>query len=84
MTRHHMVNGIKIPFTSEEEISRDAEESVWADGATARAAEEVQRNRRAAYLSESDNLHMEEERGEVAVGTWAAKISEIKARYPKD
>ena len=46
-------------------------------------AEEVQNNRRAAYQSEADHLHLEEERSEVEAGTWVAKVAEIKARFPK-
>ena len=49
-----------------------------------RAADQVQDNRRAAYQDESDHLHFEEARGEVSGGTWAAKVAEIKARFPKD
>ncbi len=41
------------------------------------------RNRSVVYRSETDHLFFEEQRGEVAVGTWAAKVAEIKARFPK-
>ena len=84
MLRHHMVNGTQVPFTPEEESARDAEEAAWADGAAARAVEAVQNNRRAAYQAEADHLHLEEERGEVAAGTWISKVNEIKARFPKE
>ena len=84
MARHHMKDGIQIPFTAEEEAARDAEEATWAAEAPARAAQEVQNNRRGAYQSEADALFFEEQRGEVSAGTWAAKVDEIKARYPKD
>ena len=83
MPRHHMINNEKVWFTPEEEAVRDAEEQAWADGAASRAAAEVQSNRRRAYQAESDHLHLEEERGEVPVGTWAAKVAEIKERFPK-
>ncbi len=83
MPRHHMINGVQVPFTPEEEKGRDAEEQIWADGAAARAGEEVQRNRRNAYQSEADALFFEEQRGEVSEGTWAAKVDEIKLRFPK-
>jgi len=33
MARHKMVNGVRIDFTPEEEVARDAEEAVWAAGA---------------------------------------------------
>jgi hypothetical protein len=83
MPRFHNVNNVKIQFSAEEEAARDAEEQVWADGAEARLANDVQNNRRRAYQAESDHLHLEEERGEVPVGTWAAKVAEIKERFPK-
>jgi len=38
--------------------------------------------RRAAYTAESDQLFFKEQRQEVAVGTWLAKVTEIKARWP--
>lgn len=36
-----------------------------------------------AYRLESDPLFFEEQRGDVPPGTWLAKISEIKMRFPK-
>ena len=84
MTRYHATVDGRVPFTPEEEAAWDAEQQAWADGASARAAEAIQGKRRAAYREEADHLHLEEERGEVPVGTWAAKVAEIKARYPKD
>ena len=83
MARHRATPNGNIPLTEAEEAARDAEEQAWADGAAARAAAQVQANRRRAYQSESDHLHLEEERGEVPVGTWAAKVAEIKERFPK-
>ena len=32
MARHKMVNGVRIEFTPEEEVARDAEEAAWAAG----------------------------------------------------
>ena len=83
MPRYHNINGENVQFTPEEEAARDVEEQAWIDGAAARAAERVQSSRRAAYQAEADYLHLEEERGEVPTGTWAAKVAEIKTRYPK-
>ena len=48
-----------------------------------RAAGEVQRKRRQAYQTEADPLFFEEQRGEVSAGTHAAKVAEIKLRFPK-
>ena len=83
MARIKMVDGVNRPFTAEEEAEQDSQEAEWAAGAAARAAEAVQTNRRNAYREEADHLHLEEERGEVAAGTGAAKVAEIKARFPK-
>ena len=33
MARHKIVNGVKIMFTPEEEVARDAEEAAWEAGA---------------------------------------------------
>ena len=49
----------------------------------ARREKETKAQRRGAYKAEADHLHLEEERGEVPAGTWAAKVAEIKARIPK-
>ena len=32
MARHKMVDGVRIDFTTEEEVARDAEEAAWAAG----------------------------------------------------
>jgi hypothetical protein len=37
MARHKIVNGVRIDFTPEEEVARDAEEAAWAAGAFDRA-----------------------------------------------
>ena len=47
------------------------------------SVQEVQSNRRNAYQAEADTLFFEEQAGEVAAGTWAAKRAEIKLRFPK-
>jgi len=89
MPRHHtnwdaaQQKQIDVPFTLEEEAARNAEEAIWTSEAPARAAEEVQRSRRSAYQSEADPLFFEEQAGEVSAGTWTAKRSEIKSRFPK-
>ena len=83
MPRYHNVDGIISPYTPEEEVAKDAEEAAWAAGAAARATAKVQADRRVAYQTESDPLFFEEQRGEVPAGTHAAKVAEIKTRFPK-
>ena len=53
MTRHHLINGIQVPFTAEEEAARDAEEAAWSAGAFDRAIADL-RQRRNKLLQESD------------------------------
>ena len=53
MTRHHLINGVQVPFTAEEEAQRDAEEQAWNDGAFDRAMADL-RQRRNTLLSASD------------------------------
>ena len=53
MTRHHLINGIEVPFTAEEEAQRDAEEAAWSAGAFDRAIADL-RQRRNKLLQESD------------------------------
>jgi len=83
MTRYHATVDGRVPFTLEEETLFDKEAAAWEAGAPARAAAQVQANRRAAYQAEADPLFFEEQRGEVPEGTHASKVAEIKARFPK-
>jgi len=53
MTRHHLINGIQVPFTAEEEAQRDQEEQAWNDGAFDRAMADL-RQRRNRLLTECD------------------------------
>ena len=45
MERHKMVDGIRIPFTAEEEAARDAEEAQWEAGAFDRAIAKLRADR---------------------------------------
>ena len=53
MARHKIVNGVRIEFTPEEEVARDAEEAVWAAGQFDRDVSEL-RNDRNRKLSSTD------------------------------
>jgi len=53
MTRHHLINGVQVPFTAEEEAQRDAEEQAYSDGAFDRAMADL-RQRRNRLLAECD------------------------------
>ena len=63
MTRHHLINGIQVPFTAEEEAQRDQEEQAWNNGAFDRAMADL-RQRRDNLLKASDwEVIMAKEKG---------------------
>ena len=45
MSRHKILDGVKVDFTDAENAQRDAEEKAWADGASARAWAELRSER---------------------------------------
>ena len=53
MARHHLINGIKVPFTAAEETARDEEERIWSEGAFDRAIANL-RAKRNRLLKETD------------------------------
>jgi hypothetical protein len=55
MPRHHLINGIQVPFTAEEEAARDVEETTFANEAPARALQTL-RQKRNRLLAETDYL----------------------------
>ena len=48
MARFHLINGVKVPYTAEEEIARDKEEAAYA---SIRAANEYSWKRAETYPS---------------------------------
>ena len=53
MARHHLINGIKVAFTAEEETAWDNAETAWNDGAYDRAIADL-RAKRNRLLAETD------------------------------
>ena len=57
MARHHLINGIKVPFTAEEESARDAEEAQAAiDSQASKDAEEAREANIASAKTKLNNL----------------------------
>ncbi len=78
MPRHHMINGVQVPFTPEEEVARDAEEAAWAAGANDRAfaALREERNRK---LAETDwVVTMHKELGTTIPSAWKTYRQELR------
>ena len=53
MARHHLINGIKVPFTAQEETAWDNAETAYANGAYDRAIADL-RAKRNRLLAETD------------------------------
>ena len=53
MARHHLINGIKVAFTAEEETAWDNAETAWNNGAYDRAIADM-RSKRNRLLAETD------------------------------
>jgi len=82
MGRHHMTAEGPVPFTPEEEAEWDAQEAAWVAEAKNRHNAEMKQKREAAYKAEADPLFFKAQRGEANVQEWAAKVSEIRVRFP--
>ena len=53
MARHHLINGIQVAFTAEEETAWDNAETAWNNGALSRAQANL-RSKRNNLLAETD------------------------------
>ena len=53
MARHHLINGIKVAFTAEEETAWDNAETAWNNGAYDRAIAKLREDRN-RLLAETD------------------------------
>ena len=53
MARHHLINGIRVAFTAEEETAWDNAETAWGNGALSRAQASL-REKRNRLLAETD------------------------------
>lgn len=82
MGRFHATADGLVPFTPEEEITRDAQEAAWTAGAKSRHNEKMKKEREIAYQTETDPLFFKAQRGEVTMEEWQNKVAEIKTRFP--
>jgi len=53
MPRFHNINGVRVQFTAQEELDRDAKEQAWSDGAFDREIADL-RSKRNNLLSATD------------------------------
>ena len=93
MTRYHLINGVKVAFTAEEETERDNQEAA----ARADAAANLYKMERAVgtatttgYISlteQLDQLYHDMKDGKLGVaattGSWYVGITSVKTSFPK-
>ena len=78
MTRHHLINGIQVPFTAEEEAQRDAEELAWNNGAKDRAIVRLREKRNRLLASSDWKVVMAKEKGTTLSAGWKAWRQELR------
>ena len=76
MARHHLINGIEVPFTAEEEAARDAEELAYANSAFDRAMENL-RAKRNRLLAETDYLALSDQTLSADMNTYRQNLRDI-------
>jgi hypothetical protein len=76
MARHHLINGVQVPFTAEEEAARDAEEATWAAGAFDRAIANV-RSKRDALIAATDYLALSDNTLSTEMTTYRQALRDI-------
>jgi hypothetical protein len=76
MTRHHLINGIEVPFTAEEEAQRDQEEQAWNNGAFDRAMADL-RQKRNRLLAETDYLALSDNTLTAEMTTYRTELRDI-------
>lgn len=82
MARFHTTSEGNIPFTSEEEAQRDAEEAQALVKQTELAKTQYQRDRAAEYPPIGDQLDALWKGGDAAT-VMLAQVQAVKAKYPK-
>jgi hypothetical protein len=91
MARHYLINGVKVPFTAEQEAWRDAQEIQAAKDLAAekyKADRKLNGTKRYPNLSEQlDQLFRDVTAGkfgeDAKTGEWYTAIKEVKDTYPK-
>ena len=76
MARHHLINGVQVPFTAAEETARDAEEAAYAAGAFDRAIAGV-REKRDRLLKETDYLALSDNTLSTEMTTYRQNLRDI-------
>ncbi len=80
MTRYKLVNGIKLPYTAEEETARDAAEAAAKADIAANGYKTQRREEYPDFASQLDMQYWDKKNGTT---TWVDAISKVKNDNPK-
>jgi len=83
MHRHHMIDGVAVPFTQEEETARDAEEKLWAEEQAELAKTQYQRDRQPEYPPATDYLDGVVKGDQAQIDKYVSDCLAVKQRFPK-
>ena len=83
----HLIDGVKVDYTAEEEAARDAEIQAWADAEPQRIIQRIKATRKDLYGNIGDQLDllykdMLADKGD-KTGEWFKAIKAVKDANPK-
>ena len=78
MARHHLIDGVKVPFTAEEEAAYDKIKKEWEDGALDRALQNL-RDKRNNLLAETDYLALSDNTLSYDMKTYRQSLRDLPA-----
>ncbi len=84
MARTRLVNGVRVPFTPEEETAKDVEEKLWAEEQVELAKTKYQRDRKESYPPMEDYLDGIVKGDQAQIDKYIADCLAIKEKFPKE
>tara|TARA_R110000803_G_scaffold28360_1_gene65590 strand:+ start:1061 stop:1330 length:270 start_codon:yes stop_codon:yes gene_type:complete len=83
----HLIDGVKVDYTAEEEAARDAEIQAWADAEPQRIIQRIKATRKDLYGNIGDQLDllykdMLADKGD-KTGEWFKAVKKVKDDNPK-
>ena len=84
MARTRLVNGVRVPFTPEEETAKDVEEKLWAEEQVELAKTKYQRDRKESYPPMEDYLDGIVKGDQTQIDKYISDCLAIKEKFPKE
>ncbi len=84
MARTRLVNGVRVPFTPEEETAKDVEEKLWAEEQVELAKTKYQRDRKESYPPMEDYLDGIVKGDQAQIDKYISDCLAIKEKFPKE